>query len=500
MFQFLDSQFSLIYWPDEDSVSTVKRSDVLDQDVQTGDMVKVKFGRHIYKGVLKATADIATVRKLVEEFLQSREQHQDDSDSDEQHSQPLKDCTNDDNGRRGTKRTKDANLKVCTKPGNEENAKAKRPRNSKSLGKIITVVPHTDDTRTVAEAIPNSPYKQEFEDVKDELSSLKKMYLEIYEQHQDLLRRVETLEAGSKIAQYAVCQPSMEDLSFNHDILMSLESPNSPTAQPSSLTPNSPVSQPTSVTSHSPTAQPTSLAPSTQFSQPTSITPNLQFSQPTSVTPNLQFSQPTSLAPNSQFSQPTSVTPDPQFIQPTSYTPYTSITEPTSATLNTLITPHTHMTQPTPVTPYTPIVQPTSATPYTPFAHPTSMTPQAFCTQPASVSLSTPDNQATQHSASFLSIDTVIRKYPMFHSKSKLSRLAVKIAREAVFGQQVMRESTPLGSNNLKALDFEKLLAIKGAVQLFCNQGDLESTWKVCMEAIGQACKFERKKMSLNTN
>ena len=71
-----------------------------------------------------------------------------------------------------------------------------------------------------------------------------------------------------------------------------------------------------------------------------------------------------------------------------------------------------------------------------------------------------------------------------------------KIAREAVFGSKTMAECTPFGTRELKALDVKKLQSIKRAIQTFfpCYQAEFEGIWRACVDAIGQACKFERKR------
>jgi hypothetical protein len=95
------------------------------------------------------------------------------------------------------------------------------------------------------------------------------------------------------------------------------------------------------------------------------------------------------------------------------------------------------------------------------------------------------------------SIEEVLSKYPHLHSEKNSSRLAVKLAREAVFGKSFMAKSTPLGNREYLALPSEGLYWIKSTIQNVLPYGrsnliEFEKTWKICQNAIGQACKHLR--------
>jgi hypothetical protein len=132
----------------------VKRSDILDQDAQPGDLVNVKFGRRIYKGVLKGTASIVIIRKMMEDFLGTHQKHR---QSDEHQKEPLTDTTN--HGKKTTKHSMDVNHRIIQIPTDSENQKKalkhstvetgtanKRHRNKKTPGQILTVVSYEMDT------------------------------------------------------------------------------------------------------------------------------------------------------------------------------------------------------------------------------------------------------------------------------------------------------------------------------------------------------------------
>jgi hypothetical protein len=91
-------------------------------------------------------------------------------------------------------------------------------------------------------------------------------------------------------------------------------------------------------------------------------------------------------------------------------------------------------------------------------------------------------------------IESVIAKYPNLHCEKNATRMAVKLAREAVFGIDVLAQCTPLGNASFRALPNDGLRAIKSAICDLLpygrsNQIEIEKTWKACQNAIGQACK-----------
>ena len=93
-----------------------------------------------------------------------------------------------------------------------------------------------------------------------------------------------------------------------------------------------------------------------------------------------------------------------------------------------------------------------------------------------------------------LSISQVIEKNHKLAKASKIGTLAMKVAREAVFGDRVMKQCTAMGGRGLPGLPREELFRIKSALfDLFpsywrCPE-EFESLWSCCVDSIGQACK-----------
>ena len=87
----------------------------------------------------------------------------------------------------------------------------------------------------------------------------------------------------------------------------------------------------------------------------------------------------------------------------------------------------------------------------------------------------------------------MIEKYPKFVYKKKLTRLAVRLAQEAFFGKEIMARCTVGGNGDLHALPKEALSQLKSFLitlsvpRLFTDHMLFESTWKSCLESIGQS-------------
>ena len=62
-----------------------------------------------------------------------------------------------------------------------------------------------------------------------------------------------------------------------------------------------------------------------------------------------------------------------------------------------------------------------------------------------------------------LPVDVVVAKYPRLRVVEKASRLAVKLAKESVFGEEVMRQCTVFGTRQLPGLPREELFQLKKA-------------------------------------
>ena len=79
----------------------------------------------------------------------------------------------------------------------------------------------------------------------------------------------------------------------------------------------------------------------------------------------------------------------------------------------------------------------------------------------------------------------------------KASTLAVKLAREAFFGEEVLLKCTVAGGRGFYALPVDELRDMKAVIwQQFSTmpQSKFKAVWKDCLEAIGQACKRARDK------
>ena len=92
-----------------------------------------------------------------------------------------------------------------------------------------------------------------------------------------------------------------------------------------------------------------------------------------------------------------------------------------------------------------------------------------------------------------------MEKYPKLVDKMKLTRLAVRLAQEAYFGKEIMALCTVKGNGDFHALPKETLLQLKSFLitlsvpRFFTDRISFESTWKSCIESIGQSCKGLRR-------
>ena len=97
------------------------------------------------------------------------------------------------------------------------------------------------------------------------------------------------------------------------------------------------------------------------------------------------------------------------------------------------------------------------------------------------------------------SIPEVLLKYPDLQSECKIGKLAVKLAREAVFGDAVLRRYTPKGWQDMPALPQRELNMLKTALyknlpRYWSCPEAFEKKWTIAQEAIAQACKRLRSK------
>ena len=91
--------------------------------------------------------------------------------------------------------------------------------------------------------------------------------------------------------------------------------------------------------------------------------------------------------------------------------------------------------------------------------------------------------------------DHVIQKYPNLRKNNVIGTLAVKLAKEAFYGEDILVRCTVMGCNSYPALPQQELNNLKQTVfSLFpvywSNPVEFESIiWCQCVNAIGQSCK-----------
>ena len=93
----------------------------------------------------------------------------------------------------------------------------------------------------------------------------------------------------------------------------------------------------------------------------------------------------------------------------------------------------------------------------------------------------------------------VIRKYPKLKAESRAGKLAIKLAKEAYFGDSILAKCTVSGFRGLPALPVAELTELKQTMlaqfpQFWTSPQEFEHTWIQCTEAIGQAAKALRKR------
>ena len=96
-------------------------------------------------------------------------------------------------------------------------------------------------------------------------------------------------------------------------------------------------------------------------------------------------------------------------------------------------------------------------------------------------------------------VDDVIEKYPKLKGESKAGTLAVKLAKEALFGDAVLKQCTPAGSRELPGLPTAELFQLKKVIfklfpQYRNSPVEFEPLWKRSLDAVEQACKRLRSK------
>lgn len=97
--------------------------------------------------------------------------------------------------------------------------------------------------------------------------------------------------------------------------------------------------------------------------------------------------------------------------------------------------------------------------------------------------------------------EEVITKYPKLLVTNKAPTLAMKLAREAFFGEELMARCTVMGCREYPALPSNELCHLKETLYqkfpaFWNNAPEFEAVWASCVDAIGQACKRLRHKQA----
>ena len=92
------------------------------------------------------------------------------------------------------------------------------------------------------------------------------------------------------------------------------------------------------------------------------------------------------------------------------------------------------------------------------------------------------------------SIPEVLQKYPELQTDAKMGVLGVKIAREALYGDDIMKQCTPKGWHDLPALPQGQLFQLKTTLwnqfpRYWSCPEAFEKKWMTVQEAVAQACK-----------
>ena len=95
--------------------------------------------------------------------------------------------------------------------------------------------------------------------------------------------------------------------------------------------------------------------------------------------------------------------------------------------------------------------------------------------------------------------EVILAKYQNLHKEDKLGTLAVKLARESFFGENIMAESTVYGARGKKQFPSEKVVQLKHLLFQLCPQykyhpHQFEPIWNKCCDAINHACSKVRNK------
>ena len=103
-------------------------------------------------------------------------------------------------------------------------------------------------------------------------------------------------------------------------------------------------------------------------------------------------------------------------------------------------------------------------------------------------------DSAAINKAKLIPVAQALEKHKYLITESKASTLAWKIAKDSVFGEEVLKRCTPLGNRELPALPVAEFGELKQIIfkqfpQYWRNTSDFENLWKKCIESVQQGCK-----------
>ena len=83
-------------------------------------------------------------------------------------------------------------------------------------------------------------------------------------------------------------------------------------------------------------------------------------------------------------------------------------------------------------------------------------------------------------------VNDVLHKYPKPRSRSEAGTIAVILAKDAIFGEAVMRKCTNMGNSDLPAIPEKELRELKDIMRQVCHEcpNEFENTWVNWIEAI----------------
>lgn len=155
-------------------------------------------------------------------------------------------------------------------------------------------------------------------------------------------------------------------------------------------------------------------------------------------------------------------------------------------------TPTTPVARFAPVPQTTPLATSTPSAPITPNNACLSDTPEPFPYKPVHCTFAVPSSEINK--AKLLPIGDALAKHSNLIYSSKVRSLASKLAKESVFGDDVLIRCTVAGSRSFPALPVAELNYLKTIVfkqfPVYWNaKHEFEAVWKDCIDGIGQACK-----------